>query len=254
MIARLILLVVILGMSAVFLAEQAEGLVEFKKYKVVNSSKVCGDKLCSEIDEERAKKGFSSRDIQVCGDRPCYDISGDSERMLNKSSPLGQANLGIPLDLIECKEGLELVVRMASLSPACVKKENTEKIRESDWAMSFIQQQNMFDVLVQQRQNEMASAKTLQDFGVSLNIETDYINNQRYLVFEGNGWHRLHNVEIIISESDFSESVRTKTDDRGHLNMPWPIPDTLGGRVYHIFATDGIHEYNIDIPISPKAD
>lgn len=254
MIARLILLVVILGMSAVFLAEQAEGLVEFKKYKVVNSSKVCGDKLCSEIDEERAKKGLSSRDIQVCGDRPCYDISGDSERMLNKSSPLGQANLGIPLDLIECKEGLELVVRMASLSPACVKKENTEKIRESDWAMSFIQQQNMFDVLVQQRQNEMASAKTLQDFDVSLNIETDYINNQRYLVFEGNGWHRLHNVEIIISESDFSESVRTKTDDRGHLNMPWPIPDTLGGRVYHIFATNGIHEYNIDIPISPKAD
>ena len=71
-------------------------------------------------------------------------------------------------------------------------------------------------------------------------------------MFDGNGWHRLHNVEITISASDFSESVRTKTDDRGHLNMPWPIPDTVGGRVYHIFATDGIHEFDIDIPISPK--
>jgi len=244
----------ILGMFTVFLIEQAEGLVEFKKYKVINSSKVCGDKMCSEIDEERAKKGLSSRNIKVCGDRPCCDISGDSEKLLNKSSPLGQTNLGIPINLIECKEGLELVVRTSSLSPACIKKENVEKIRESDWAIPFIQQQKMFDVLAQQRQNEMVSAKTLQDFDVSLNIETNYINNQRYLVFEGNDWHRLHNVEITISESDFSESVRTKTDDRGHLNMPWPIPDTVGGRVYHIFATDGIHEYDIDIPISPKAD
>ena len=162
--------------------------------------------------------------------------------------------MGIPINLIECKEGLDLVVRTASLSPACIKKENVEKIRESNWVISFIQQQKMFDVLAQQRQNDMISAKTLQDFDVSLNIETDYINNQRYLMFEGNGWHRLHKVEIIISESDFSESVRTKTDDRGHLNMPWFIPDTLGGRVYNIFATDGIHEYTIGIPISPKAD
>jgi hypothetical protein len=129
----------ILGMSTVFLVEQAEGLVEFKKYNVVNSSKVCGDKMCSEIDEERAKKGLSSRDIQVCGDRLCYDISGDSEKLLNKSSPLGQTNLGIPINLIECKEGLELVVRTASLSPACIKKENVEKIREFDWAIPFIQ-------------------------------------------------------------------------------------------------------------------
>ena len=59
MIVRLILLTMVLGMSAVLLAEQAEGLVEFKKYKVINSPKVCGDKMCSEIDEERAKKGLS---------------------------------------------------------------------------------------------------------------------------------------------------------------------------------------------------
>ena len=252
MIVRLIFLVMVLGMSTALLVEQAEGLVEFKKYKVINSPKVCGDKMCSEIDEERAKKGLSSRDIKVCGDRPCYDISGDSEKTLNKSSPLGQIKLGIPIDLIECKEGLELAVRTVSLSPACIKKENVEKIRESNWAIPFIQQQKMFEGLAQQRQNEMVSAKTLQDFDVSLNIETDYINNQRYLMFDGYGWHRLHNVEITISASDFSESVRTKTDDRGHLNMPWPIPDYVGGEKYNIFATDGIHQFDIDIPISPK--
>jgi len=238
--------------STSLLVEQAEGLVEFKKYKVINSPKVCGDKMCSEIDEERAKKGLSSRDIKVCGDRPCYDISGDSGKLLNKSSPLGQINLGIPIDLIKCKEGLDLLVRTASLSPACIKKENVEKLRESNWAISDIQQQKMFERLAQERQNKIVSAKTLQDFDVSLNIEVVHINNQRYLMFDGYGWHRLHNVEITISASTFSESIRTKTDNRGHLNMPWPIPDTVGGRVYHIFATDGIHEFNIDVPIAPK--
>jgi hypothetical protein len=244
----------VLGISTALLVEQAEGFVEFKKYKVINSPKVCGDKMCSEIDEERAKKGLSSRDIKVCGDRPCYDISGDSKKLLNKSNPLGQIKLGIPIDLIECKEGLELVVRTVSLSPACIKKENVEKIRESNWAIPFIQQQKMFDGLAQQRQNEMVSAKTLQYFDVSLNIETDYINNQRYLMFDGYGWHRLHNVEITISTETFIESVRTKTDDRGHLNMPWPIPDSVGGKRYNIFATDGIHDFEITIPIARNSD
>ena len=252
MVARLILLLLVLGISTALMVEQAEGLVEFKKYKVINSPKVCGDKMCSEIDEERAKKGLSSRDIKVCGDRPCYDISKNSEKSLNKFSPIGQLKLGIPIDLIECKEGLDLVVRASSLSPACIKKENVEKIRESDWVISDIQQQEMFDRLSTGRENEMVSSKTLQDFDVSLNIETDEINNQRYLMFDGNGWHRLHNVEITISAETFEESIRTKTDDRGHLNMPWPIPDSVGGKYYNIFATDGIHEFDIDIPITPK--
>ncbi len=34
--------------------------------------------------------------------------------------------------------------------------------------------------------------------------------------------------------------------------MPWPIPDDVGGERYNIFATDGIHQFEIDIPISPK--
>ena len=71
-------------------------------------------------------------------------------------------------------------------------------------------------------------------------------------MFDGERWHRLHNVEITIAGEGFTESVRTKTDDRGHLNMPWPIPDAVGGRVYSIFATDGIHEFEMDIPIAPK--
>ena len=93
---------------------------------------------------------------------------------------------------------------------------------------------------------------TPQKIGVSLSVVPDEINNQRYLMFDGNGWHRLHNVEITITGEVFEESVRTKTDNRGHLNMPWPIPDLVGGKLYKIFATDGIHEFEMNIPISLK--
>ena len=53
-----ILLILIITVS--FGINQVEGFIEFKKYKVINSPKVCGDKMCSEIDERRAKKGLAS--------------------------------------------------------------------------------------------------------------------------------------------------------------------------------------------------
>jgi len=254
MITGLLVVMTIFCILIGFGFEKAEGLVEFKKYKVINSPKVCGDKMCSEIDEKLAQKGLSSRDIKVCGDRPCFDILVDSEKPLNKSSPLGQQKIGILIDLIECKEGLVLVIKSINLNPTCIKKENVGKIRESNWAISEIQQQEMFDRMIQERQKGLTSSKTLQDFDVGLSIEIDQINNQRYLMFEGDGWHRLHNVEITISDETFVEFVRTKTDDRGHLNMPWPIPDSVGGKPYNIFATDGIHDFEITIPIVRNSD
>jgi len=42
--------------------------------------------MCSEIDEQRLKKGLSTRDIKVCGDRPCHDIPGEKEGQQNKSN------------------------------------------------------------------------------------------------------------------------------------------------------------------------
>ena len=73
MITKIILGFLIIGFT-VGLADSAEGLVEFKKYKVTNSPKVCGDKLCSEVDEQIAKKGQSSHHTKVCGDRLCSDF------------------------------------------------------------------------------------------------------------------------------------------------------------------------------------
>ena len=250
MITKIILGILIIGFT-LSLIDSAEGLVEFKKYKVINSPKVCGDKMCSEIDEKIAKKGESSHKIKVCGDRLCSDFS-EKPKPFNKSSPHGQFRLGVALDLIQCKEGQELVIRITNSLPACIKSENIEKLREKGWAISEKVQQERFEKIIEDRKKGIGSSRTIKDFDVSITIIPEEINDKRYLAFDGNGWHRLHNVEITITGENFEESVRTKTDDRGHLNMPWPIPDDISGGMYSIFATDGIHEFEITIPISPS--
>jgi hypothetical protein len=237
--------------SGVFLVSFVDGFIEIKKYKVINSEKVCGDKMCSEIDEKRAKKGLSAHNIEICGDRLCDEISAKQEIFQNSSSPYGQFRLGIDLDMIKCKKGLEVVIKKIIQVPACVDTKSAEKLREKGWAISENEQKKIFSEISNDRiKND--ELNTQQDLEVSLSVVPEEINNQRYLMFDGFGWHRLHNVEITITGEVFEESVRTKTDDRGHLNMPWPIPDLVGGKLYNIFATDGIHEFEMNIPISLK--
>ena len=253
MIVRLIILVLVLGISTGFIFEYAEGFIEFKKYKVINSPKVCGDKMCSEIDETRAKKGLSSHNIEICGDIPCYEIRSKQEKLTNESSPYGQFRLGIELDLIECKQKQEIVIKKTTQFPACVDTKNVDKLQEKGWAISEDEQEKIFKEISNNRiKNDQII--TLQKLDVSLSVVSEEIYNQRYLMFDGFGWHRLHNVEITITGEGFEESVRTKTDDRGNLNMPWPIPDLVGGKLYNIFATDGIHEFEMNIPITIKLD
>jgi hypothetical protein len=249
MITKIIIGLLIVGFTVGFF-DSAEGFIEFKKYKVINSPKVCGDKLCSEVDEKIAKKGESSHNIKVCGDRLCSDFS-EKLKPFNKSSPHGQFRLGVALDLIQCKEGQGLVISTTNSLPACIKLENIEKLREKGWAISEKLQQERFEEFIEDRKKGIGSSRTIEDFDVSITIIPEEINDKRYLAFDGNGWHRLHNVEITITGENFEESVRTKTDDRGHLNMPWPIPEDIRGGMYNISATDGIHQYEISIPISP---
>lgn len=208
----------IIGMS--FL-DPVEGLVEFKKYKVTNSDKVCGDKLYSKVDEKIASQGRSFHDIKICGLKLYSDKSLETSRML-----------------MECKIGQQLVVKATTLAHACVNTSSVEKLRDNGWAISEQNQHKIFgdDVLIT---NDARPSITSSD-----------LSNQRYLVIDGYGWHRLHNVGITISSLDFEESFRSQTTDNGDLNTLWPIPDLVGGKVYNIFATDGIHEFELNIPIT----
>ena len=259
---NLIFLVVFLVLiSGIFLVGSADGFIEVKKYKVINSEKVCGDKLCSKIDEERAKKGMVSQNIAICGDRPCNQIEQKIDTVISKNNqtPLGQYNLGVSLDLISCQNlNHVLILRAANLHPACVKSETIPKLIQSSWALGLKEQEKIFLELAKKRsiasiedivQAPEVGLNITPEFG--LNITPDFINDQRYLVFEGYGWHRLHNVEITIS-NELGEivSVRSKTTDHGGLYMPWPVPKTLPGGFYHVLASDGIHFFEMDFPIT----
>jgi len=227
----------------------ATHIVEIKKSKVTNSPKVCGDKLCSEIDEQRSQMGLSTREIKICGERLCHDITSKINSF-NKSSPLGQYKLGIAIDLIECKENKVIIIKSTNQLPACVNAKNVEKLRERNWAISEQIQLEIFEKLADDRKSGLSIGKTLADFDVGLSIIVDEIANQRYLVIDGFGWHGLHNVEITISGQDFKESIRSKTTDRGDLSTLWQIPDSINSKMYNIFATDGIHKFELDIPIT----
>ena len=161
--------------------------------------------------------------------------------------------LGIELDLIQCKEGQEIIIKKTNQKPACVNFENVEKLRSNGWAISQNMQEEIFAKIESKRLLEKITPRTLEDFDVSISIIPEEINDVRYLSFDGNGWHILHNVEITITGENFEESIRTKTDDRGHLNMPWPIPENINGGMYNIFATDGIHEFELTVPIFPSS-
>jgi hypothetical protein len=249
MIVKMIIGVLLIGLGF-SLIDSVEG-IEIKKYKVINSDKVCGDKLCSEVDERIAKKGESSHNIKVCGDRLCSDFS-ENPKPFNKSSPFGQLKLGITIDLIQCKEGQEIIIKKTKQIPACVNLDNVKKLREKGWAISEKAQQEMFEEFIKNRLEGIDSSKTIHDFDATLTITPDEISNQRFLMFEGDGWNEHHVVRITISGDTFSDLLKIKTSDRGHLSMPWPIPDKAFGKKINIFATDSISEFEITIPISPS--
>ena len=55
-----------------------------------------------------------------------------------------QMKLGINLDLIQCKEGQEIVIKKINQKPACVSFENVEKLRSNGWAMTQNMQEEIF--------------------------------------------------------------------------------------------------------------
>lgn len=82
--------------------------------------------------------------------------------------------------------------------------------------------------------------------GSGLNLISDTISGEPYLIFDGYGWYGFHNVAILISNGHWESELITKTNHHGHLHLPWKIPDSNTTGLFHIRATDGIHEYNTD--------
>ncbi|MGQ0771887.1 MAG: pentapeptide repeat-containing protein [Nitrososphaerota archaeon] len=91
----LLVLLVTCSLLLVISDNAAHGFIEIKKYKVINSPDVCGEKLCSPLNEQKAKKGLSTRDIKICGDRPCNAKSETSDKLTYKKGPDSALNINL---------------------------------------------------------------------------------------------------------------------------------------------------------------
>ncbi len=94
-------------------------------------SRVCGDKLCSEIPggREAWERKTNTNEVES-------ELSDTEQVSSLSNSPKHQiANGVLPQDVI-CKEHLELIFKSSNNSPACVKPETKEKLIERGWARS----------------------------------------------------------------------------------------------------------------------
>jgi len=227
----IIIILIFLGLT-ISSAQGGTNIIEFKKKYVTNSPDVCGDKLCDKESEDT---------LAPVGK--------------NLHTPMAQYNLGIPVYQITCKSHLAFVLKLSNLHPACVKPGNVQRLVDKGWAVTLEEKNNIF-VAMSEKKSSML--KPLEEYrkefplyeGLGLSITHDIIAGESYLIFDGYGWHGFHNVEITISyDSAEVEFMMSQTDPRGNLYLPWKISDSIKSGLYHVYATDRIHEYEIDIPI-----
>ena len=229
----LFLIILISLWLPVSLAEGGTNIIEFKKAHVTNSPKVCGDKLCDEVSKEESS----------------YSIPKNSH------SPMGKYNMGIPIHKIICQPHSIFVLKLSNWHPACVKPDSVQRLVEIGWAASLEDLENIFAASAKKEIPQFAPLKEYRKEyplyeGLGMSIESDTIYDEEYLIFNGYGWHGFHNVEITISnKSGEVQFMMTQTNPDGILYLHWKIPDTITSGWYQVYATDGIHEYEIDIPI-----
>lgn len=170
-------------------------------------------------------------------------------------APLDQTDHGVASKSIRCNEDLILVQKYDE-TPACVREQSVQKLIKRGWALQNDKQTGMIVPLSEtiREQNVANSA--------GLSIMPEMINGKNYLVFEGVGWHKLHNVEITITDNDAKKaaSIRSKTNSNGVLHMPWSLPEDLPRGLYRVHATDGIHQNNfvfsipVEAPVNVRTD
>ena len=159
-------------------------------------------------------------------------------------SPLKQIQSGIALIDVKCNNEKISVYKHNRIRVVCVTEDTKNTLFQRGWTLAKNEQNSSSFSIIPDKKNVTDVPR--------LNITTEIIDGSKYLVFRGDGWHILHNVEITITNGDEKiTSIRSKTNENGILYMPWPLPDNLPTALYAIYATDGINqnESTISIPV-----
>lgn len=109
-----VFLLFVIGFSSPIFAEKASGKPAWE----VMSDKVCGDKLCSEVNSPNETVTLSS--------------------IAYFPAPLKQISQGTIPSHVTCTEGKELVLKQSSGLPACVNFSSVEKLISRGWAIHVL--------------------------------------------------------------------------------------------------------------------
>ena len=142
---------------------------EIKKAKKINSDEICGIDFCDKLD--------NNREIQ---------------------SPSFQLKNGISLDMIKCKQNLELIVKKTNFSPACVKTSSVTKLIELGWGIKYAPKSKNLEsiqtqeILPKNKINEKldfsiltVQQESMDEYEVILNVRSSEISGQKSLIFSG---------------------------------------------------------------------
>ena len=210
---------------------EAAGLIEIKEYKVINSPKVCGDKLCEELE-------------------------GDSG-----IPPLKQFNEGISLEKIRCKQGFELVLKTSNNHPACVKESSIDILVQRGWATVLdvkIKQHVPIDAESAEKARQIGAkgvvlaseSFVMDENNPTVTITSSEINGQEAIVFEGSGFRGFHVIDIIVTNDyGFETELKTKTGMEGTLHMPWVLYEPLFLGTYYVEFSDRVSSHEITIKV-----
>jgi len=160
-----LLLIGIIGIQELF-AEQSSG----KPAWVTNSDKVCGDRLCSEVDES---------------------FTNEKTWKLSEfiDSPKQQMKNGILPSEVECKVGLVPILKSSDNLPVCVKPQTAKKLIERGWATEESQ------VAIQLEQN--IQNQIIQTIPASSGITVNFYVNDDDLNTSPNGIDIISTSELI---------------------------------------------------------
>jgi len=207
------------------------GLIEIKKWRVINSPEVCGDKLCEELE-------------------------GDSG-----IPPLKQFNEGISLEKIRCKQGFELVLKTSNNHPACVKESSIDILVQRGWATVLdikIKQHIPVDAESAEKARQLGTkgvvlaseSFVMDENNPTVTITISDINGQDAIIFEGSGFRGFHVIDVIVTNDfGFETELKTKTGMEGTLYMPWLLYEPLTAGTYNVEFSDRVSSHEITIKV-----
>ena len=88
------------------------------------------------------KSGWVTLSDKVCGDKLCLDVDSSTSIMVHHSvsflPPLKQLKQGTSPDNVKCAEGLQIILKQSTGIPYCLKPSSVEKLIQRGWAIHVL--------------------------------------------------------------------------------------------------------------------